>query len=99
MTKEYWKETIDQWQSSGKSMAEFCRHEDISYWTFREWKKRLESQAESRLVKLNTVKMKSCADSTASPLQIELNGIRITIAHHFDEDHLIKLITTLRKLP
>lgn len=98
MTQEYWKDKISQWQASGKSMAEFCRHEDLSYWTFRDWKKRFSKQSESKLVKLNPEKLKT-KTSPNMPLQISIKGINLTIPERYDEQHLIRLISTLRKLP
>lgn len=95
MTREYWKDKIAQWRTSGKSMAEFCRHEDISYWTFREWKQRLSKQSETKLVKLDTRKIPS-ADNSSAPIEIRLNGFMIAVPLRYEEAHLIRLINTLR---
>lgn len=36
------RELVSRWEQSGLSMAEFCRREDIAYWKFLSWRKRLE---------------------------------------------------------
>lgn len=36
------RELVSRWEQSGESMAEFCRREDITYWKFLSWRKRLE---------------------------------------------------------
>ena len=39
--REYWREVLRRWLSSGLSQAAFCRRERIHVWQFTWWKKRL----------------------------------------------------------
>lgn len=36
------RELVSRWLQSGLSMAVFCRREEIAYWKFLSWRKRLE---------------------------------------------------------
>jgi len=98
MTQEYWKDKISKWESCGKSMAEFCRHEDLSYWTFRQWRKRLTNKPESNLIKLDPIKLQP-NEAESQPLKINLKGVSIVIPHHYNEKQLLRVISSLRKLP
>ncbi len=37
----YWAPLVQEWQSSGLSQRDFCRSHNLSYWAFRNWKKKL----------------------------------------------------------
>ena len=50
-------------------MVEFCRHEDLRYWAFREWRQRLNKQSGAKLVKLDTRKISS-DDIYSVPIEI-----------------------------
>lgn len=39
--REFWAGHLGQWEASGTSRRQYCIGEGISYWTFREWQKRL----------------------------------------------------------
>jgi hypothetical protein len=97
MTREYWKDMIDKWQASGKSMAEFCRDENLSYWTFRDWKGRFLKPAkvsENGLVKLNLMK----EQKKSSTIEVLVGPSRILVPRHFDESHLIRIVKSLRAI-
>ena len=52
-TKEkYWRDQITRWQQSGLSRREYCRRENISYWSFRDWLKIVETAESSKLVRV-----------------------------------------------
>jgi hypothetical protein len=96
MTREYWKDIVDKWQASGKSMAEFCRDENLSYWTFRDWKGRFlkpEKKTVPGLVKLNLKK-----EPKTSEIEVLVGPSRILVPQHFDESHLIRIVKTLRSI-
>lgn len=97
MTREYWKDMIDKWQASEKSMAEFCRDEKLSYWTFREWKDRFlkpERKSSSGLVKVNLKK----EQQKSQAIEVLVGPSRILVPQHFDETHLIRIVKTLRTI-
>ena len=49
---KYWRDQITRWQQSGLSRREYCRRENISYWSFRDWFKKVETAESSKLVRV-----------------------------------------------
>ena len=49
---KYWRDQITRWQQSGLSRIEYCRRENISYWSFRDWLKKVKSAESSKLVRV-----------------------------------------------
>ena len=43
--ESYWRDLIDRWRASGKSVAAFCAAQDISQATFYAWRKPLDARA------------------------------------------------------
>jgi hypothetical protein len=41
--REFWTTHIARWESSGQTRRRYCRDEQISYWTFLDWQKRIRS--------------------------------------------------------
>ncbi len=50
--KKYWKGHIIKWQRSGLSRSRYCKDENISYWSFRDWSKKLEELESSKVVRV-----------------------------------------------
>ena len=51
--EEYWKDHVVRYRKSGQSLKQYCLTEELSYWTFREWLKKLEMAVDSKLVKIS----------------------------------------------
>lgn len=51
--EEYWKDHVDRYRKSGQSLKQYCLTEELSYWTFREWVKKLDMAVDSKLVKIS----------------------------------------------
>lgn len=101
MTKNYWENEVEKWQVSDLSMAEFCRRENLSYWNFRQWRKKLHEPSNSnknRMVKLNLGDLPT-GEISSSSIEIHIGGARVVTFPDFDESHLLRLITTLRRVP
>ena len=99
MTREYWKNRIEKWQKSGKSMAQFCRDENLSYWTFRDWKGRFKKDTEkskSGLVKLDI--SNNLGKGKSSPIEVCVGPSRILVPIDFDETHLLRIVKSLRSI-
>ena len=43
--ESYWRDLIDRWRASGKSVAAFCAAQYVSQATFYAWRKRLDAGA------------------------------------------------------
>jgi len=100
MTEVNWKKEIERWQQSKLSMAEFCRSENLSYWSFRQGRKNIEKTdiaGTKGLVKLNLLDLPS-GETGKSSIEIYLGETRIVVPPDFNESHLQRLITALRKV-
>lgn len=99
MTKEYWEKEMAKWQASELSMAEFCRSENLSYWSFRQWRKKLQEPRISNkngMVKLKLEDLPIEKIGNGS-IEIYIGETRVVTHPDFDESHLLRLITALRK--
>ncbi len=43
--REQWQVVVERWKASGQSTKEFCREAGVNYWTFCEWRRRLQPQS------------------------------------------------------
>ena len=43
--ESFWRDLIDRWRASGKSVAAFCAAQYVSQATFYAWRKRLDARA------------------------------------------------------
>jgi hypothetical protein len=47
--ESFWRDLIDRWRASGKSVAAFCTAQHVSQATFYAWRKRLDARAHSQV--------------------------------------------------
>ena len=80
--KQKWSEIIEQQKSSGKSVLEWCRIQNICYQSFLNWRKRL-SQSEEK----NPSFIEMIEESTW--IEIHLEGAKIKITKNFDRGALL----------
>jgi hypothetical protein len=50
--ERYWEEQIEKFNQSGLSRKRFCEIKKISYWSFRDWQKKIETDHNEKLVKI-----------------------------------------------
>ena len=50
--EKYWRDQLARWRESGLSRREYCRRENISYWTFRDWLKKVKTAESLKLVRV-----------------------------------------------
>jgi hypothetical protein len=99
--KEYWSGHIRRWESSGTSRRQYCIGEGISYWTFREWQKRLseETTSERNLIQLPQEAYHS-VEKVEPTVELSLPGnITIRINKGFDGELLRSLLHELGVRP
>jgi len=99
MTEKYWTRKINEWEATQVTMAKYCRQKNLSYWSFRIWKKRLESEsipAESPpFVKLNIPG--AVNPVLSSSFEIHLGNIWLRVPDNFNENSLHRILTILQK--
>ena len=68
-----WATRLDRFRRSGKSLAQFCRDEDVSIPTFYYWRKRIEASPASH------ASSTAAAVATDSAIDSGYSGVRFTI--------------------
>ncbi len=98
----YWKQQIENWQSSGVTQSAFCQKHDLKPHQFTYWKKRF-VQAETGIrfvpIKFRHPASLSSGVSSTSLRLIVGNDLQIEIQHNFDPQLLRKIIAAIRTLP
>jgi len=89
-----------KWQQSGLSMRRYCSEQKISYWSFRDWKKKSEHEnsfAKNSMVEIPVTLYKTKKDS--EPIEIVLsNGIKIIVKENSGTDHLKAILFILEEM-
>lgn len=105
--QQAWAAIVREWQESGLSQAAYARSKGVNYWTFREWRKKLEGlvpvQTDVRLVAVETrMEHLSLHATEAAParradlIEIDLpNGVHCSIAVGTDPAYLGELFCAL----
>ena len=50
--RDYWSRHVEAWRQSGQSRKAYCEKHGLSYWSMREWIRKLAEPASQRLVEL-----------------------------------------------
>jgi len=93
--EKYWRDQITRWQESGLSRREYCRRENISYWTFRDWLTKVNTAESSKLVR---VPRQSYSEKQIDGAPIEIviqEKISIRIKKGYDVNLLKNLLADL----
>jgi hypothetical protein len=92
-----WKDRIEQWQTSGKSITSWCKDNNISYNTFLYWRKRLDIGKEHSSQKQSSTFIELQDGGLAfSGIELQIEGISLHIYQQFDEATLIRCLRLLR---
>lgn len=86
-----WSTRISAWRLSGKSGAAWCRDNDIGYYQFQYWRKKL--RRSGKQVKTGQFVPLKVA---FTPLRIECNGIYLQVSSGFDPVLLREVVAALR---
>ncbi len=95
--QEFWKNHIKEWEASGKGRMQYCAEAGISYWCFREWRKRLQEKdaSENTLVRI-PLKIGGRPQHETNMIELLVNGsIIIRIKPGFDGKLLRAVIQEL----
>jgi len=87
-----WREVIRRQQSSGLSIAKFCRQEGLAQASFYNWRKKLAADNDSLFLELQLPKL-----DNAAPCEIVLPDCRVVVPPGFDADSLRRLLDVLRQ--
>lgn len=92
-----WKERIQQWKASSKTIAEWCRENNFVYSQCIYWKTRFlgpENKKKSHLPLEGFFELKD-ENPSDSEIIIEADGIRIHLSTNFDPSTLLRCLKLL----
>ncbi len=98
--RRFWKQHIDDWQTSGLRQAEYCREYQLKVHRFIYWKKKFRaSKASQTLIELKLPPVPyPQTSSPACPLRVAVNRFQVAVERDFDPIALRQLIYTLEHL-
>jgi hypothetical protein len=93
-TREFWKNHYQTFKSQGITQREYCRKNELGYWTFNKWKRQFDNENKSTSLQQLPVKYQPVK---TEKIEIILHkNITILIPEHFSENTLKKIVTALR---
>lgn len=98
--KLFWQQQISNWQASGLSQKEFCRHQKLALSTFSYWKRKIEIPEPEEVTFYPLAIAASNSQPSDSGLRIFVGkkNIVVDISEDFSATALKKLILTLEQL-
>lgn len=94
--KSEWNLNIEQWQSSGLTIAAWCREHNIPVRVFYYWHKKLMQTGKKALEnKSSFIELRDNPSSTSSGISIEYRGVVLQLAKDFHLESLIHCLRTL----
>lgn len=94
LTRDYWQQHYQSLKGSGISQREYCRQNNLGYWTFNKWKRLFDQENTSTSLQQLPVKYHSVKSER---LEIILqDNLKISIPDDFSEKALKKIMSALR---
>lgn len=93
-TRDYWQQHYKTFKAAEITQREYCRQNDLAYWSFNKWKRRFDQENESTSLQQLPVKYQP-----AKPQKLKIilpNNITISIPDDFSEKTLRKIMSALR---
>lgn len=93
--QEYWEKHYASYQKSGLSQRAYCKRNDLKYWTFNKWKKRLDK--DSPATDFQEISVQLLQDNSSND-RIEIlleSGMKILIPDNFSPNSLRGIIEVL----
>lgn len=90
-----WKALADEFERSGLSQKEFCSRREVSYWSFRRWRRALlESASDSQLVEVEP-----SVPTTSRPglLRVMAGSVTIEVGTPVDEPNLTAVLRAVER--
>lgn len=96
-TRQVWKQRVEEWQSSGQNMAQWCREHQLDYKAFLYWKKRFSNVSQVSFIELTKEKTKA-VQSQDTGIVVEYSGMRIHLDKDFHSATLKQCLALLREI-
>lgn len=92
---DLWRVRIKEWRTSGKSKAQWCRDENLSYHQFFYWIERLYPKSE-QASDLQFTELQD-REPTDPGVRLECGDVCIRLAVNFDEDALLRCLRVMQR--
>ena len=93
-SRDYWQQHYQSFKVGDTSQREYCRQNNLGYWTFNKWKRVFEKENTSTSLQQVPVKYHSVKSER---LEIILqDNLKISIPDDFSENTLKKVMSALR---
>jgi hypothetical protein len=93
-TREYWIHHYQSFKAQEITQREYCRQNNLGYWTFNKWKREFDQEDGSTLLQQLPVKYQP---QQGKQFEIILSDtVRISIPDSFSEDTLKKILSAMR---
>ena len=97
--RKFWRGKLADWQISGKSGAQWCKEEGLSYHYFTYWKKALLVEREPiKIIDGFTELVDKTSKSEGSGIKIQYDDLLLAVDINFDVETLRRLILLLRRV-
>ncbi len=92
--RSYWETHVRAYRESGLSQKEYCRQNNISYWSFNPWKRRLDTAGKG----FQEVSPEIVENLQVDKEKIEIivsDSVKVSVPSQFSEESLIKVLRVL----
>lgn len=96
-SQPYWQRHVEAYQESGLTQREYCRQNNISYWSFNPWKRKLESES-SELCEIPIQTVQGLSSETKHIEIIISEKLKVTIPESFSKSTLRDVLSVLEVL-
>lgn len=96
-----WAQHVEEWKTSGKGQAEYCREHGLSWCRFYYWKNKLMTKQEAgvKLVPVGLLPIQvHQARVHGTPLVVHVGRYQVEVGSGFDPATLSMLVRTLDRL-
>lgn len=97
--KQQWIQRVNNWRSSGQSIAEWCRENDVVYHQFFYWRDRLTEADLGMAVKQSMLFVELPEElHEKAGVEIESKGMFIRLSRDFDAATLLRCLQVVGRL-
>ena len=92
--RKLWKNRLEEWRSSGKSVAAWCRENGFCYQTVLGWRKRFGEKSEEN----DRTFLELEESESGGGVELEVKGVTIRVLPRFSEVTLLRCLRLLGEL-
>ncbi len=95
--KEFWMGHYQSYLQSGLTQRAYCQENDLGYWTFNQWKRRLEKTSDAAIQEIPVHIFKNKQTEINIEILIK-DTIKISVPEDCFADSLKKIFTVMEEL-